>query len=147
MSRSIPPRLALAVLLAVLVSACGASVPAPVPIRLGQDVCVRCRQTIGSLDAAAEVAYIDGSARLYDDLGCLATDRDALRGGGQFYVQFAGGKGWARVEDVHFASPKDRTSPKGYNYFAYTEDEARRIDAAGWARGWQDLVEELSRTK
>jgi hypothetical protein len=138
-------RLVACVVIAVVTAACGASVPAPAAIRLGQDTCVRCRQTITTLDAAAQVAYVDGTVRVYDDLGCLATDTNALRGGGQFYVQFAGGKGWARVEDVHFASPKDRTSPKGYNYFAYTEEDARRIDAAGWARGWHDLVDELKR--
>lgn len=133
------------VLAAGLMLACGTRVPAPSAIRLGQDVCAKCRHTIASLDAAAEVVYRDGRVRLYDDLGCLATDRAALAGGGQMYVQFAGGKGWARVEDVHFASPKDVTSPQGFNYFAYTQEEAGRIDAAGWARGWGDLVAELNR--
>jgi hypothetical protein len=128
-----------------LAASCGSSVPAPRPIRLGVEVCAKCRHTIQTLDAAAEVVYMDGRVRVYDDLGCLATDAAALAGDGQFYVQFAGGKGWARVDDVHFASPKDLTSPQGYNYFAYTQDEASRIDPAGWARGWADLVAELGR--
>ena len=134
-----------AAVLVWLAVACDSTVPAPRPIRLGQDVCAKCRQTIQTLDAAAEAVYTDGRVRVYDDLGCLATDAAALAGSGQFYVQFAGGKGWARVDDVHFASPKDRTSPRGYNYFAYTQDEASRIDPAGWARGWNDLVAELGR--
>lgn len=128
--------------------ACGPSVvPAPREIALGRDACVQCRQTIGTLDDAAQAVFADGTSRVYDDLGCLATDRATLRRGGQLYVQFAGGKGWARVEDVHFASPKDRQSPRHYNYFAYTQDEAQRIDADGWARGWGDLVAELNRGK
>ncbi len=126
---------------------CGGTpdVPAPRAIVLGTDTCARCRHTITTLDAAAQAVFADGSTRVYDDLGCLATDRPTLRRGGQLYVQFAGGKGWARVEDVHFASPKDHPSPRGFNYFAYTQDEASRIDAKGWARGWGDLVDELNR--
>jgi hypothetical protein len=137
-----------ALLTLTLLGACGpAVVPAPRAIVLGSDTCVQCRQTIATLDAAAQAVFADGTTRVYDDLGCLATDRATLRRGGQLYVQFAGGKGWARVEDVHFASPKDRQSPRRYNYFAYTQDEAQRIDAAGWARGWGDLVAELNRGK
>ena len=34
-----------------------------------------------------------------------------------------------------------------YNYFAYTEDEARQIDVDHWARGWADLVAELGKGK
>jgi hypothetical protein len=136
------------VLLALVCSACGPSeVPAPRAVALGRDTCALCRQTISSLDAAAQAVFSDGTTRVYDDLGCLATDRATLRRGGQFYVQFAGGKGWARVEDVHFASPKGHPSPRGFNYFAYTQDEASRIDPNGWARGWSDLVDELSRTR
>jgi hypothetical protein len=134
-----------AALLVWLAGACDSSVPAPRPIRLGEDVCAKCRHMILTLDAAAQVVYTDGRTRVYDDLGCLATDDAALAGGGEFYVQFVGGKGWARVDDVHFASPTDRTSPQGYNYFAYTQDEASRIDPAGWARGWNDLVADLGR--
>lgn len=130
--------------LALFVS-CGGSVPGPHPIALGKDTCAKCRNTITSLDAAAQIVHADDRVVFYDDLGCLATDTAALKGGGQFYVQFAGGKGWARVEDVHFASPKDHTSPQGYNFFAYTQEEAREIDPNGWARGWQDVVGELGR--
>jgi hypothetical protein len=133
--------------LTCLAAACGSSVPAPRPIRLGEDVCAKCGHIIRTLDAAAQVVYTDGRVRVYDDLGCLATDAGRPAGGAQFYVQFAGGKGWARTEDVHFASPKDLKSPQGYNYFAYTQDEASRIDPAGWARGWNDLVAELARQR
>lgn len=132
---------------AFFAAACGGSVPGPQPIALGTHTCAKCQSTISSLESAAQVVYQDGRVVFYDDLGCMATDQAALRGGGQLYVQFAGAKGWARVEDVRFASPKDRLSPQGYNYFAYTEDEARQIDPDGWARGWGDLVEELGRKK
>ncbi len=130
----------------LLMAACwSSSVPAPEAIALGQDTCVACRQVIRSLDAAAQVVHVDGTTRVYDDIGCLATDAAALGGGGQFYVQFAGGKGWVRVEEAHFARQPDRQSPRGFNYFAYTEDDARRLDLDHWARGWDDIVAELSR--
>ena len=44
-------------------------------------------------------------ARLYDDIGCMATDPVAAHGQGERYVQMAGGKGWARADDVTFAAP------------------------------------------
>jgi hypothetical protein len=130
---------------ALAMGSCETSVPAPRPIVLGRDICAKCRHTIESLDAAAQIAYTDGTTTVYDDLGCLATDTAVFGRGGQFYVQYVGGKGWMRVEDMHFASPPDRQSPRGYNYFAYTQDEASRIDPNGWARGWDDLVAELNR--
>ena len=102
---------------------------------------------ISSLDAAAQAAYTDGTARLYDDLGCMATDPEALRGAAELYVQMAGGKGWARAEDVTFASPPGWKSPQGYNYFAFPEEESRRLAPDHWARGWNDLVTELARTR
>lgn len=141
-------RLAVAVLALALATACGSSsVPAPRAIALDKDVCVKCREVIHTLDAAAQVVHVDGTTRVYDDVGCLATDQAALRGGGQFYVQFAGGKGWMRVEDVHFALQADRTSPRGYNYFVYTEEDARRVDVDHWARGWGDIVTALNHQK
>ncbi len=134
--------------LAGVLAGCGvSSVPAPRALVLGTDTCAHCGHAIETLEAAAQIVYTDGTTRVYDDLGCLATDGPALRGGGQFYVQLSGNRGWMRVEDVHFASPADRRSPRGYNYFAYQQDEAANIDPHGWARGWADLVAELNRPK
>ena len=135
------------VTLALLACGCGQSVPGPQAIELGRSTCAKCRNVISSLDAAAQAAYTDGTARLYDDLGCMATDPEALRGAAELYVQMAGGKGWARVEDVTFASPAGATSPQGYNYFAFPEDESRRLAPDHWPRGWNDLVTELSRKR
>lgn len=138
----------LAVVALVLSGAgCGQSVPGPHAIELGRSTCAKCQRVIASLDAAAQAAYGDGTARLYDDIGCMATDPNALRGGGELYVQMAGGKGWARADDVTFASPPGLTSPRGYNYFAYPEEESRRLAPDHWARGWNDLVTELARTR
>jgi hypothetical protein len=133
--------------LALLASGCGQSVPGPHAIELGRSTCAKCRSVIGSLDAAAQAAYRDGTVRLYDDLGCMATDPAALRGAGELYVQMAGGKGWARVEDVTFASPPGAKSPQGYDYFAFPEEESRRLAPDHWARGWTDLVTELARKR
>ena len=136
-----------AVVAALAAAGCAQSVPGPHPVELGRSTCAKCRSVIASLDAAAQLARSDGTARLYDDLGCMATDPVALRGGGERYVQMAGGKGWARVEDVTFASPPGSKSPQGYNYFAFPEEESRRLAPDHWARGWNDLVTELARTR
>jgi hypothetical protein len=135
------------VTLALVAVGCGQSVPGPQAIELGRSTCAKCRNVISSLDAAAQAAYTDGTARLYDDLGCMATDPEALRGAAELYVQMAGGKGWARVEDVTFASPPGSTSPQGYNYFAFPEEESRRLAPDHWARGWNDLVSEFARKR
>ena len=141
------PAVLAVVTLALVAAGCGQSVPGPHSVDLGRSTCARCGHVISTLDAAAQVAYPDGTARLYDDLGCMATDPVALRGGGELYVQMSGGKGWARVEDVTFASPPDRTSPRGYNYFAFPEEESRFLAPDHWARGWNDLVTELARKR
>jgi hypothetical protein len=142
-----PARLLAIGALVLASAACGQSVPGPHAIDLGRSTCAKCRHVISSLDAAAQVAYADGTARLYDDIGCMATDPAARGGSGELYVQMAGGKGWARAEDVTFASPAGATSPQGYNYFAYPEEESRRLASDHWARGWNDLVTELNRKR
>jgi hypothetical protein len=144
------PAALVVVALAIVAHGCGQSVPGPHAIELGRSTCAKCKSVIASLDAAAQVAYTDGTARLYDDLGCMATDPVALRRGARdlyLYVQMAGGKGWARAEDVTFASPPGSHSPQGYNYFAFPEEESRRLAPDHWARGWDDLVTELARKR
>jgi hypothetical protein len=131
--------------LAAVLTACAQSVPSPQAVQIGRSTCAKCRSVVSSLDAAAQAVYSDGTARIYDDIGCMATDPDALRGTAQLYVQLAGGKGWARVEDITFASPPGTKTPQGYNYLAYTEEESRRLAPDHWARGWNDLVAELAR--
>jgi hypothetical protein len=134
-------------LLAAGLAACAQSVPSPRAVQLGRATCAKCRQVVTSLDAAAQAVYTDGTARIYDDIGCMATDPEALRGTAQLYVQLAGGKGWVRVEDITFASPPGAKTPRGYNYLAYPEDESRRLAPDHWARGWVDLVPELARKR
>ena len=140
-------RFALAVLVAMSAWACAQSVPAPHAVELGKATCAKCRQVVSSLDAAAQAVYTDGSVRVYDDLGCMATDPKALHGRAQLYVELAGGKGWVRVEDITFASPPGARTPQGFNYLAYPEEESRQLAPDHWARGWGDLVTELARKK
>jgi len=136
-----------AALLALSAAGCSQSVPGPHAIALGRSTCARCGSVISSLDAAAQAAFPDGTVRLYDDLGCMATDPQAARGGAELYVQMAGGKGWARAEDVTFASPPGTQTPRGFNYLAFPEEESRRLAPDHWARGWNDLVTELARKR
>jgi len=131
----------------VALTACSPSVPSPRAVQLGQSTCAKCRNVVSSLDAAAQAVCTDGTARIYDDIGCMATDPEALRGAARLYVQLAGGKGWARVEDITFASPPDAKTPQGYNCLAYPEEESRRLAPDHWARGWNDLVAELAKKR
>jgi hypothetical protein len=136
-----------AALVALTAAACTQSVPSPHPVELGKVTCAKCGQLVSSLDAAAQAVYTDGSVRIYDDLGCMATDPKALHGLAQLYVQLAGGRGWVRVEDITFASPPGTRTPQGYNYLAYPEEESRQLAPDHWARGWDDLVIELARRR
>jgi len=123
---------------------CGGSVPAPQGISLGHTTCARCGSILFTLEGAAQAVYQDGSVRYYDDLGCMATDPEALRGQAQLYVQMAGMKGWVRVEDITFAASSGAQTARGYGYLPYPEEESRRLAPDHWARGWSDLVKELA---
>ncbi len=140
-------RLLGAALLWMTLSACTQSVPSPRAVELGKATCAKCGHVVSSLDAAAQAVFTDGTVRVYDDLGCMATDPEALHGLAQLYVQLAGGKGWVRVEDITFASPPGARTPQGFNYLAYPEEESRQLAPDHWARGWGDLVMELARTR
>ncbi|MCX6550642.1 MAG: hypothetical protein NTY02_06505 [Acidobacteria bacterium] len=124
---------------------CGRPVPGPQPVALGHSTCAKCNGILYLVDGTGQAVYPDGTVRFYDDIGCMATHAEALRGSAQLYVQLAGSKGWARVEDVTFASPPNAQTVRGYNYFAYPEEEARQIAPDKWARGWNDLVNELAK--
>ena len=131
--------------LSLTAAACGFSVPAPAKIAFGHARCARCGTILYGMEGAAQAVSKDGAVRYYDDLGCMATDPEALRGRAQLYVQMAGSRGWARVEDVTFAAPPNKETAHGYGYLPYPEEEARRIAPDKWARGWSDLVAELAR--
>ena len=124
---------------------CGGPVPAPQGVSIGHTTCAKCGSILYTLVGAAQAVYQDGTVRYYDDIGCMATDPEALKGQAQLYVQIATAAGWARVEDVTFAKPGTVQTARGYGYLAYPEDEARRIAPDHWARGWSDLVKELAR--
>jgi hypothetical protein len=131
--------------LAAASARCGRNVPAPQSPSLGHSTCAKCNGIIFNSEGTGEAVYPDGSVRFYDDLGCMATHPDALRGTAQLYVQMAGGKGWVRVEDITFAKPPNTQTARGYNYLPYSEEEARQIAPDKWARGWTDLVNELAK--
>jgi hypothetical protein len=124
---------------------CGGSVPAPQGLSIGHSKCAKCGNTLYTLEAAGQAVYQDGTVRYYDDIGCMATDPEALKGEAQLYVQMAGSKGWVRVEDITFAAPRNAQTARGYGYLAYPEEESRQIAPDHWARGWSDLVKELAK--
>lgn len=131
--------------LALAGTMCGGQVPQPQGVALGHAKCAKCGNILFELEGTAQAVYQDFTVRYYDDLGCMATDPVALRGDAQLYVQMAGLKGWARVEDITFAKPGTVRTARGYGYLPYPEEEARLIAPDRWARGWQDLVRELAK--
>ena len=136
-----------AVAMALSGTMCRGNVPVPQGVSLGHARCAKCGGILYTLEGAGQAVYQDGTVRDYDDLGCMATDPEALKGQAQLYVQMAGAKGWVRVEDITFASGPGALTARGYGYLPYPEEEARRLSPDHWARGWHDLVRELAARK
>jgi copper chaperone NosL len=81
---------------------------------------------------AAEVVKPDGSAAIYDDLGCLLSREAAARPDpGAVFVRAFDGTGWLRADGAVVVRSAAIASPMGYGFAAFStrgaaEAEARR---------------------
>lgn len=97
-----------------------------------------------SSDANAAQSRAPGEAtRFFDDIGCLAGDKDARAGGTVRYVHLASG-GWASTESASFAVSRNARTPMDHGILAFaTGDEARHEDRGDQARGWPAIVSQV----
>lgn len=113
----------------------------PEPIVLDQVACARCGMLISRLDHAAQAVYTDAETRMYDDIGCLATDEAARTGQYRFYVHTSDGR-WADVTAARFVRGSGARTPMGYDIVARAAvGAAGRPEAP--ALTWAELLEAL----
>jgi copper chaperone NosL len=95
---------------------------------------------VSSLDHAAQAVYADAEARVYDDVGCLATDADSRNGTYRFYVHTRDGR-WTEVGKARFVHDNEVSTPMSYGLVALTDAEAARQRVP--VRTWNEIVAEL----
>jgi copper chaperone NosL len=94
---------------------------------------------VSSEKNAAQLLSAGEDPRFYDDIGCLARDREGRPEGARLYVRGAGPDEWLPVEGSWFAHPPGLATPMGYGIAAFgSEAAARAVDRAGRARRWAD---------
>lgn len=125
-------------------SGCGSGALEPQPLPLDHAECASCRMMISSLDHAAQAVAPGEEPRFYDDRGCLAKDVASLPPDARLFVQLDAGAGWIEAGAAFFAFATNAKTPMGYGVTAFrTEAEAARVDRAGRARRWPEVVEEI----
>jgi len=96
---------------------------------------------VSRLDHAAQAVYIDAETRVYDDIGCLATDESAQTGQYRFYVHTSDGT-WADVATARFVRGGGARTPMGYDIVAI--GAASAANRAGTPTlTWAELIDEL----
>jgi hypothetical protein len=112
----------------------------PEAVAVDQVACARCGMLVSSLDRAAQAVYADADTRVYDDVGCLATDRESRTGTYRFYVHTRDGR-WTEVGMARFVHDAGVSTPMSYGIVALTEAEAARQQVA--ALTWTEIVARL----
>jgi hypothetical protein len=94
-----------------------------------------------SSDANAVQSLTPGRpTKFFDDVGCLATDADAMTEEARRYVRLASGE-WVAAETAWFARPAAANTPMGYGILAFpTEAEARSADRNSQPLRWPAAV-------
>lgn len=119
------------VALALQSMSCSASVTAPPEIVVDRTACSHCGMFISEPVYAAAYQAEGGTARAFDDIGCMLK---ALRADTaspvEIWVQDAAGEGWLDADRALFvASPQLRTPMSG-GILAYADEGAADIAAA-----------------
>lgn len=123
-------------------AACGRGKLDPVAVPVDRVGCARCGMLVSDLRAAAEAVYADEDPRFYDDVGCLAADREAAGGRSELYVET--GRGWVRAGEALYARPEAARTPMGYGFVAFADRrEAESRDSEGRARSWDEVVRHI----
>ena len=125
--------LAFAWLLGAALPACAkppSDLPEPVAVHLGEDECAHCKMIVGDDRLAAEVVGRDGSAAIYDDLGCLLSREAAARPDPRrVFVRAFDGAGWLRAESAIVVRSGGISSPMGYGLAAFGTRDAAEAEA------------------
>jgi copper chaperone NosL len=118
---------------------CGRGDLEPASLAVDRAQCARCGMIVSDPRTAAQAVRRDEDPRFYDDVGCLAADREADGGGWELYVE-AGGA-WVRAREAFYARPEDARTPMGYGFLAFgSRSGAESRDPQKRARAWEEVV-------
>lgn len=128
----------------LLLVACGASEPRPVPIVWNEDICSHCRMAISQPELAAEAVGTAGRVEMFDDIGCLVRwlrEPGAPEGLAPFVADFSTGD-WLRAEEAVFVQSSDLPTPMGSGLAAFADREAagkRARELGGRLLSWHEV--------
>jgi hypothetical protein len=95
---------------------------------------------ISSDRGGGEIVSTTEDTRFYDDIACLAADRQALRGDARAFVRGAGGE-WTDAQAASFAEPAAARTPMGSGIVAFAAAaDARAADRAGRVLNFDAVV-------
>jgi copper chaperone NosL len=135
--------LAGALVLAAL-SSCKASRPEPVELTRNEDACAQCRMAVSDRRFAAEVVDSDGTARFFDDLGCLVRwlHENPLRPSAAAYIVCQDSGQWTAVEAASYVRSDKLKTPMSYGVGAWasrTEAQHKATELGGELLSWSEL--------
>jgi len=137
-------RLACLWMAGLLLVACGASEPRPVPIAWNEDICSHCRMAISQPELAAEAVGTAGRVEMFDDIGCLVEwlrEPDAPEGLTPFVTDRPTGE-WLRADEAVFVQSPELPTPMGYGLAAFADREAARSlarELGGSLLSWHEV--------
>ena len=148
-SFSAPPRLRvkfiLAMLLLILLAACGGSqdLETPPDIRYGEDVCEECSMIINEPRHAASYVLTDGTVRRFDDIGeMLAYDSKHHEAVHVYWVHDFNSEEWIMADKASFVLHNEAKTPMGWGLLAFGEESsaaAYMAEVGGAETAWADL--------
>lgn len=130
MRRALP--LVLVVLGGVVLS-CSSS-PKPIAVS-ASDACAFCRMAVSDKHFAAELVAPGEEPRIYDDIGCLASDlqRNAAAEGAVAFVADHRTGDWVAAADAIYTRVPELSTPMGSHIVAHMSPASRDADAVAKA--------------
>lgn len=141
------PRLSLALLIILLLTACGAQAdtdPTPPAIHYGEDICEFCGMIISDGRFAAGYLTADGQERIFDDLGGMFRfNLERQETITAFFVHDYEDTKWIRAETAHYVLSQELPTPMLSGLVACeSRDKAEALAAEykGQVLAFQDVL-------
>lgn len=121
----------IALVSAVIATACGGGAPEPAPLDTRNEQCASCRMAVSSARFASQLVAPGELPRFFDDLGCLA---DFLKAGkapaeAVAFVADHRTKAWVRADRAVYTRVPGLETPMGSHVIAHADAASRDGDA------------------
>jgi copper chaperone NosL len=120
----------------LILAACQEAPVKPIDVR-EQDTCARCKMLIADVKFAAEVIDKAGTARKFDDIGCMIDyfkTKQPMKNFRAQYVVDYDTKQWLKLEEAFFVHAKAIKTPMGGSTVAF-HDKQRATSVAQQMQG------------